>query len=125
MASGFFAIKSQGFEQGSVRDREKNRIVRTGRINQSMPVPRWHIEAVALAPCRVDFRRSAFADLGDTPAAHNVVDGIAGMPMGSRLLTGTQQLKPAAHRWRGWSTVLRIAVFQNGAVEWIARPRRC
>ena len=93
-------------------------------FDESMPVPGRHVEAVPLAPRQVSFRRSAFANLGNSPSANHVVDRIASVTMASRLRAGTEQLNPAAQRRRCRTAVLRIAILQNSTIEWIPRTRR-
>src|SRR6188474_1156426 len=112
----------QGIEYRPIRDGEEDRVFAARSIGKPMPVPRRHVETIPLTPCRFNFSAPALADPRDTLAAHHVIDCVGGMPMRTCLLTRTEQLNPAAHRCRRRSAVLRIAVFQYRAVEWIARP---
>jgi hypothetical protein len=87
-------------------------------------MPGRNVETVPLAPSQFHFSGPAFADLGDSSAAHHVVDRIASVTMGSRLLSGTELLDPATHRRGCRTTVLRIAIIHNDAIEWINDFRR-
>src|SRR5207249_7011671 len=82
--STFFSVKTYGIEQRSIARREQDGGLFGRFIAEAVPMPRWDVEAVVLAPFERVFVRLGLANLGNACSAHHVVDCATGVPVAAR-----------------------------------------